>query len=116
VDECENVIAFVQKIQELYSPIPDAVINNIIAQAGCSTSDPRVARIFNVVAQKLIVEILNEFSGKKEIQLPDVVRALSSRGFPVYRPEFIVRTTEGTEHHVSECPTDFFRDTSLTGF
>ena len=103
--ENENIEQFIRGMGEYPPPIPDAVVMHVLAEAGLSTTDPRVHRTLNVACQKFIVDLIddcavfatqrmkaNKQSGKKnlDLQLSDLKQALEVKGIHVHRPEFIV--------------------------
>jgi hypothetical protein len=111
-NECENVIAFVQKLQEIYPAIPDPVINTLLAEGGAAVTDQRVSRIFNIAAQKFITDILGELQseGKVNVQLWDLKPILAARGVHVHRPEFLISGLEEVERPAPFQETDLFDD------
>ena len=105
--ENANIEKFLKGMSEYPSPIPDAVIMHVLAEAGLQTSDPRVHRTLNVAIQKFITEVLTDCataakqrnkatsqssSSKKtlDLQVSDLKAVLERRDIHVYRPEFIV--------------------------
>lgn len=107
----EAMAKFVEQLGEFTPLIPDAVINNIMAQAGMFTSDPKVARILNIECQKFITELCSDLSRemtqKEIVQLDTVKRVLAKRGNRVDRPEFIVGPLQSTEEPTDLGDTDF---------
>ena len=105
-DETANIAQFLREMNDYSPPIPDSVIMHILAEAGMSTSDPRVHRTLNVACQKFINDVLEECSNiakqrqKKEegnkkqnkisLQVSDLKQALERFGIHVHRPDFIV--------------------------
>jgi len=104
--EQANIEKFLSGMTEYPPPIPDTVICHVLAEAGLSTTDPRVHRTLNVACQKFIADILDDCavaakqrakpakssSSKKklDLQLSDLKAALELRGIRCHRPEFIV--------------------------
>jgi transcription initiation factor TFIID subunit 10 len=105
-NEQANIDKFLRGMSEYPPPIPDTVITHVLAEAGLSTSDPRVHRTLNVACQKFIADLLDDCaivakqrvkktkspSSKKnlDLQLSDLKAALEVRGIHCHRPEFIV--------------------------
>lgn len=102
--ENANIEQFLKSMTEYLPPIPDAVVMHVLAQAGLSTSDPRVHRTLNVACQKFIAEVVEDCAiaatqrrgrnkqnkTKLDLQVSDLKAALETRGIHVHRPEFIV--------------------------
>lgn len=101
--ENDIIINFISRLNEYNPPIPDPVINNILAEAGCNTSDKRVSRIFNLACQKFIRDVLEQcrnnerinnpdpsYEPKKYLQVGDVKEALKTKDIHVHRPDYIV--------------------------
>ena len=103
--ENANIEKFIRGMAEYPPPIPDTVIMHVLAEAGLSTTDPRVHRTLNVACQKFIVDLIQDCSifakqrvkatkqsGKKnlDLQVSDLKAALELKGMHVHRPEFIV--------------------------
>lgn len=112
--ENTNIERFLRGMAEYPPPIPDAVVMHILAQAGLSTSDPRVHRTLNVACQKFITDVIEDCAlaaqrrvkgtkqGKKEkpdLQVSDLKVALETRGIHVHRPEFIVSIPSKNQEH-----------------
>jgi hypothetical protein len=92
--QCDaRLYTFTDKLAELAVPIPDAVINNILAQAGFYTTEITVSRIFNLMAYKFICDVVHEGmlqNEKNEVQVESVKAPLARRGIFVHRPPFLV--------------------------
>ena len=102
-NESANIAAFLREMGDYTPPIPDSVIMHILAEAGMSTSDPRVHRTLNVACQKFINDVLEDCSrnakrrqkdqkdqNKANLQVSDLKKALEKYGIHVHRPDFIV--------------------------
>lgn len=100
-----NIEKFLKGMGDYKAPIPDTVITHILAEAGLSTSDPRVHRTLNVACQKFIFDVITDCStcaelrikrtkGKakkeKDLLVSDLKTALEAKGMHVHRPDFIV--------------------------
>lgn len=92
--ESECINNFLNIINEVPLPISDKVINNICAQSGFSTSDPRLARLLSLASEYLIIIAVNECKkitgDRTDLQLADVKKAVERLNTNVYRPEYIV--------------------------
>lgn len=90
--ELDSINNFLNIINEIQLPIPDKVINNICAQSGLSTSDPRLSRLLSLASQYIICQIISECrkSGNLDLQISDIKKALEKMNINVYRPEYIV--------------------------
>lgn len=109
--ENQNIDIFLRGMAEYPPPIPDAVIMHILAEAGLSTSDPRVHRTLNVACQKFISDVLDDCAcvarqkkkgkgGKQkglDLEVSDLKVALEMRNIHIHRPEFIVSMPQAEE-------------------
>ena len=88
----DNMVALVSKLGERTMLIPDPVIHNIIAQAGMCTSNPNVARLVGLAAEKFIVDTCKALAASSQgnVRLEHVKHFLAQKKAMVARPDFIV--------------------------
>lgn len=104
--ESESINSFLNTILEVQLPISDKVINNICAQAGFSTSDPRLARLLSFVSEYLTILALTECrkvtQKRTDLQLTDVKKVLETMNINVHRPEYIVNPIDSEATGIDE--------------
>ena len=110
--ESSNIEEFIKSLQDYTPPIPENLINHLLAESGMNTTDPRVSLAVNVATQKFINNVLNRCRDaakerilndtnqstkrKMDLQVSDVKQAISHY-FPIHRPEFLVSLPEDEE-------------------
>lgn len=95
----EHVYKFGIDVREVTPAIPDAVMDNIMAQGGMFTSDVAVVRTLTIACQKFISEVLFDIAVEKKSHpatatVDDVKRALENHGFQSSRPDYLVGEME----------------------
>lgn len=101
--DANKISQFIQELGDYIPPIPESVINQILAECGMQTDDVVVSHIMNVVCQKFMRDVMvkccanakvrakeDKKKKKLDIQVSDLKLALETRGIHVNRPEFIV--------------------------
>jgi len=99
---------FVLQLEDYTPTIPDSVTGYYLNRAGFDSSDPRIARLISLAAQKFISDIANDAlqhskmrasgqSSKKQgkdkkstLQMEDLTPALSEYGINVKKPMYFV--------------------------
>lgn len=119
VKEAENINNFLNTINECQLPISDKVINNICAQAGFSTTDPRLSRLLSLACEYFIIFAVNQCrkvaaNNRTDLQLSDVKKALEKLNVNIYRPEYIVNTIESEQANIDDNQMfDYIEDTQM---
>jgi len=71
---------FLQQLEDYVPTIPDAVTNHFLHQAGFDSTDPRMARLISVAAQKFVADIINEsFLQCKMKGAPQVTKSVKQK-------------------------------------
>jgi len=97
---------FVMQLEDYQPTIPDSVTNHYLRKAGFDSSDPRIARMISLAAQKFISDIANDAlqhskmrasgqSSKKQVkdkkmtlQMEDLQPALADYGINIKKPMY----------------------------
>ena len=99
------ITEFVNKLNETPFMIPDPVINNICAQAGLTTSNPEILRIYSLICQTVLMMTINECkktSENEHLQLSAVKAVLNHNGIPVHRPDYLVNPIESEDTNTDD--------------
>jgi len=100
---------FVLQLEDYTPTIPDSVTSYYLNRAGFDSSDPRIARLISLAAQKFISDIANDAlqhskmrasgqSSKKQgkqdkkmtLQMEDLTPALTEYGINVKKPMYFI--------------------------
>jgi len=99
---------FVLQLEDYTPTIPDSVTSYYLNRAGFDSSDPRIARLISLAAQKFISDIANDalqhskmrasgLSSKKQskdkkmtLQMEDLTPALAEYGINVKKPMYFM--------------------------
>lgn len=103
----DDVYKFMMDVKEVTPTIPDAIMDNIMAQAGLYTTDVSLTRTLSIACQKFISEILNDLqAGRKQdchtASFEDIKQALEKRNIRSYRPEYLVGEMENEPEEIND--------------